>query len=174
MCRRSVYVAMELWKVPQQDHFVFVIFINFTIESVAITSGRWPSRGKFLLGLPDILFVANNTSRYINTMVCACQFLVEWDGFIFAHYLWNTWHMEASAVAEKLWNILETKSSPGLFFVLTWSAPECLGPFTRLTEEYFASSLSPYKNTMSQHFVCFGITMSYKQYELKWLAASLS
>jgi len=39
------------------------------------------------LGLPDILFVANNTSRYINTMVCACQFLVEWEGFIFAHYL---------------------------------------------------------------------------------------
>jgi len=42
---------------------------------------------KFVLGLPDILIVTNNTSRYIYTVVCACQFLVEWEGFIFAHYL---------------------------------------------------------------------------------------
>jgi len=90
--RRSVYVAMGLWKVPQQGHFIFVIFINFTFGFVPITSVRWPSCGKFVLGLPDILFVANNTSRHINTMVCACQFLVEWEGFIFAQYLWNTWH----------------------------------------------------------------------------------
>ena len=64
MYRRLAYVAVGLWKVPLQGHFMFVIFINFTIGSVAITSGRWPSRGKFVLGLLDILFVANNTSRY--------------------------------------------------------------------------------------------------------------
>jgi len=92
MCQRSVYVVMELWKVPQQGHFIFVIFINFTIGSVPITSVRWPSRVKFVLGLPDMLFVTNSTSRYINTMVCACQFLVEREGFIFAHYLWNRGH----------------------------------------------------------------------------------
>jgi len=33
-------------------------------------------------------YIVRGTSRYINTMVCACQFLVEWEGFIFAHYLW--------------------------------------------------------------------------------------
>ena len=44
---------------------------------------------KFVLDLPDILLVANNTSCYINTMVCACQFLVEWEGFypLFAKHM---------------------------------------------------------------------------------------
>jgi len=60
MYRRFVHVAVGLWKMPQQGHFAFVIFINFTIGSVPITSVRWPSRGKFVLGLPDMLFVANN------------------------------------------------------------------------------------------------------------------
>ena len=91
MYRRFIYVSMELWKALPQGHFIFVIFNNFTIESVPITVVRWLSRGKFVLGLTYILFV-NNTSRYINTMVCACHFLVEWEGFSFAHYLWNTWH----------------------------------------------------------------------------------
>jgi len=79
MYRRSVYAAMELWKVPQQGHFIFVIFINFTIGSVPITAVRWQSSGKFVLGFPDILFVANNISRYKNTMVCACKFF-GWEG----------------------------------------------------------------------------------------------
>jgi len=94
MYLRFIYVAMELWKVLRQGNFIFVIFINFTVGSVPNTAVRWPSRGNFVLGLPDILFVANNTSRYINTMVCACQFLVEWEGWkvIFTHYLRNTWH----------------------------------------------------------------------------------
>jgi len=85
-------VAMELWNVLQQGHFFFVIFITFTIGSVPVTAVRWPSGRKFVLGLPDILFVATNTSPYINTMVCTCQFLVKWKGFICAHYSWNTWH----------------------------------------------------------------------------------
>ena len=87
-----VYVTTELWKVSRQGHFIFVIFINLTIGSVPITAMRWPSRGEFFLGLPEILFVANHTSREINAIICACQLLVEWEGYSFAHYLWNTWH----------------------------------------------------------------------------------
>ena len=37
--RRFVHVAVGLWKVPQQGHFIFIIFINFTIGSVPITWG---------------------------------------------------------------------------------------------------------------------------------------
>jgi len=37
LCRRSVYVAMELWKVPQKGHFVFVIFKRFeACESIVL------------------------------------------------------------------------------------------------------------------------------------------
>ena len=91
MCRRFIYFSMELWKVPWQGHFIFVIFIDYTTGSVLITAVRWPSLGKFVFGLTEILFVANHTSRYTNTIVCACQFLVEWEGFSFAHCLWNAW-----------------------------------------------------------------------------------
>jgi len=80
MYRRFVHIAVGLWKILQQGHLIFVIFINFTIGFVPITLVRWPFRGKFVLGLPDILFVANNTSHYINTMVCICRFLVKWEG----------------------------------------------------------------------------------------------
>ena len=36
------------------------------------------------------LFMTYHTSRYINTIVCACQVLVQWEWLIFCHYLWNT------------------------------------------------------------------------------------
>jgi len=65
---------MKHWKVPREGRFIFVICINFTIGSVPITAVRWPSYGKFVLGLTDILFVANHANRCINTIVCACQF----------------------------------------------------------------------------------------------------
>ena len=52
MYRRFAYVAVGLWEVPQQGHFIFVIFIKFTIGSVPITTVRWPSHGQFVLGFP--------------------------------------------------------------------------------------------------------------------------
>jgi len=60
----------------------FVIFINFTIGPVRITA----------MTISRKICVANNTSRCINTMVCTCQFLVEWEGFSLAHCFCNTWH----------------------------------------------------------------------------------
>ena len=92
MYRWFIYVTMEHWIVPRQGHFIFVIFINFTIGSVPISALRWPSLGKIVLGFIDILFVAYQTCRYTYTIICACQVLVEWEGFSFAHYLWNTRH----------------------------------------------------------------------------------
>ena len=66
--RRFAYFPVGLWKVPQEGHFIFVIFVKFTIGSIPITTMRWSSHGKFVLGLPDILFLANNTSRYIRSV----------------------------------------------------------------------------------------------------------
>jgi len=87
MYRRFIYVSMELWEVPWESHFIFVIFINFTIGSVPITAVRCLSRGGFVLGLTDMLFVANNTSPYINTVPWFAHgnFWLTRKGFSFAH-----------------------------------------------------------------------------------------
>ena len=127
MCRRFAYVAVGLWKVPQQGHFVFLIFIKFTIGSVPITTVTWPSHGKFVLGLPDILFVANNTSRYINAMVCACQFLVGWEGFIFAQYLWNTGHHWLVVLSMVTTKCTRTRHPFDMLSRLAFDMLSCLG-----------------------------------------------
>ena len=88
MYRWFIYVTMKQSIAPRQGHFL--IFVIFAIRSVLITAVHWPSLGKFILGLSEILFMTQHTSRYINTIVCACQVLVQWKGFCFAHYLWNT------------------------------------------------------------------------------------
>jgi len=60
--------------VPRQSHlFIFVIF---AIRSVPITAVRGPSLEKLILGLSDMLFTTQHTSRYVNTIVCAYQVLV--------------------------------------------------------------------------------------------------
>jgi len=71
--------------VPRQGHFL--VFVIFTIRSVPISAVGLPSLGKFILGLSDILFMRYHTSRYVNTIGCPCQFLVQRKGFGFAHYL---------------------------------------------------------------------------------------
>jgi len=43
---------------------------------------------KFICCLANM--AAHHTSRNINTIVCACQVLVEWEGFIFCLVLWNS------------------------------------------------------------------------------------
>jgi len=66
---------------------MFVVFIKFTTWSVPITAVLRPSHGKFVFGLTDVLFVANNTCRHINAIACAYEVLVEFEVFRFAHYL---------------------------------------------------------------------------------------
>ena len=52
---------------------------------------RWSSHGKFYC-LANILLMAYLTRRYINTIVCMpYQVLLQREGFVFCHYLWNTW-----------------------------------------------------------------------------------
>ena len=48
-----------------------------------ITAVRWPSRGKFVHVLADILFMTYYTSRYMHTAVCACQVWVQRERLIF-------------------------------------------------------------------------------------------
>ena len=67
MYRCFFYVTMEHWIVPRRGHCIFVIFVNLTIGSAPITAMRWPSLGKFVFGLADILFVAYHTCHDINT-----------------------------------------------------------------------------------------------------------
>ena len=68
-----VYSAMVLWIVPRQGHLVTV---SFTILFVPITAMRWPSFGKFVASLTNILFTTNHTSCDVNAKVCASQALV--------------------------------------------------------------------------------------------------
>ena len=70
--------AMEHWKSPRKGHLVFVIF---RISLVLITAVRWQSRGKYNCTLVNILYVIYHASRYINTIVRACQFLVQREFF---------------------------------------------------------------------------------------------
>ena len=84
MYRWFMYVTWEHWMVPQQGHFIFVIFaVGSTV--------RRPSLGKFVRGLDDILFMTYHTSSCINTIVCSCPVLVQRGGFSFGHYMRNTW-----------------------------------------------------------------------------------
>jgi len=89
MYRWFIYDTMEYWIVPRQSHFILV---NDTIWSVPTAAVWWPSLGKFVHGLSNILFMTHHTYRYIITIVCACRVLAQREGLSFAHCLWNTWH----------------------------------------------------------------------------------
>ena len=73
--RRLVYSAVVLWIVPQQGHLVLVT-VSFTISFVPMTAMRWPSFGKFVASLINILFMTYYTSRDVNAKICASQALV--------------------------------------------------------------------------------------------------
>jgi len=55
MYRWFIYVTMEQSIVPRQGHVIF--FVIFTIWPVPVTAVLWPSLGKFVIDLSDILFM---------------------------------------------------------------------------------------------------------------------
>ena len=73
--RWLVYSAVVFWIVPRQGHLVLVT-VSFTILFVPITAMRWPSFGKFVASLTNILFMTYYTSRDVNAKICASQALV--------------------------------------------------------------------------------------------------
>ena len=83
-----IYDVMKYWRVLRYNHLVVVIP---DIWFVPITWTRWPFCGKCVNYLAIVLLIACQTNRYINTKVSTCQVLVQWEIFIFCHYLWNTW-----------------------------------------------------------------------------------
>jgi len=58
---------MMPWKCRDKGRLVAVIHI---IWFVLINSVQWPSRGKRVYCLANILLMAYRTSRHINTIVC--------------------------------------------------------------------------------------------------------
>ena len=72
--RWLVYSAVVFWIVPRQGHLVLVT-VSFTILFVPITAMRWPSFGKFVTSLTNILFMTHHTSRDVNAKICASQAL---------------------------------------------------------------------------------------------------
>jgi len=73
-------------------YLLFIVVIIFTVRFVPIIAVRRPSRGNFIGILTNILFMAYHTSRYIDAIACAGQILVQWESFIFCHYLRSTWY----------------------------------------------------------------------------------
>jgi len=79
-----VYSAVVLWIVPRQGHVV-VVTVSFTILFVPIIAMCWPSFGKFVASLTNILFMTYHTSRDVNAKICASQALVLVSN-------WNIWY----------------------------------------------------------------------------------
>ena len=106
LCRGGLFI------VPRQGHLVLVT-VSFTILFVPITAMRWPSLGKFVASLTNILFMTYHTSHDVNAKICASQAVVWLKSFGIGQQLWNIWYH-----GFVIFSIATTKCT-----VLTWPWP---------------------------------------------------
>ena len=117
-CVGGLFTMPGNTEVARLGHFIFVIL---TIWSVPITTVRWSTRGKFVHGsLADMSFMAYHASRYINTILCACQLLVQRERFSFSH-LWSAryhWFVMFSMATTKCAVVARPWHTFGMLFCL--------------------------------------------------------